>query len=167
MEFTIRPATQDDAPALTEIATHPDVVKNLMTMPTDTPPEWARRLERYKYSFVAVADGEVVGMVGLAPGPLPRMAHTGLLHLMVHPRCHGRGIGTALMNHAIAFADNWLMLHRLELSVLSHNPRAQALYERLGFVVEGRKRDAAVALGQYVDEILMARFRPQGGPQPA
>lgn len=161
MEFTIRPAAQTDADALAEIATHPEVVKNLMTMPTDTPSDWAKRLERYRYSFVAEVEGEVVGMVGLAPALLPRMAHAGLLHLMVHPRCHGQGIGTALMQHTIDFADNWLGLHRLELSVLSSNPRAQALYERLGFAVEGRKRDAGLVYGEYVDEVLMARIRPR------
>lgn len=160
MEFTIRPATATDAPALAEIANHPDVAKNLMTMPTDSATDWAKRLERYKYSFVAVVDGEVVGMVGLAPGPLPRMAHTGLLHIMVHPRCHGQGIGTALMGFVVDFADQWLMLRRLELSVFSSNPGAQRLYERFGFTVEGRKRESAVALGRFVDEVLMARFHP-------
>lgn len=157
----MRPAAQTDAAALAEIATHPEVVKNLMTMPTDTPSDWGKRLERYRYSFVAEVEGQVVGMVGLAPALLPRMAHSGLLHLMVHPRCHGQGIGTALMQYTIDFADNWLGLHRLELSVLSSNPRAQALYERLGFEVEGQKRDAGLVYGQYVDEVLMARIRPR------
>ncbi len=161
MESTIRPAVPADAASIAEIANHPEVAKNLMTMPTETAAEWAKRLERYKYSFVAVVEGEVVGMAGLAPGPLPRMAHTGLLHLMVHPRFHGRGIGTALMQHTLDFADTWLMLHRLELSVFSSNQRAQALYERLDFVVEGRKRDSAIAQGRFVDEILMARIRPR------
>jgi RimJ/RimL family protein N-acetyltransferase len=42
------------------------------------------------------------------------------------------------------------------LPVLSINPRAFALYESLGFVKEGRLRDAHVDGARYCDVILMA-----------
>ena len=54
------------------------------------------------------------------------------------------------------------MLERVELGVLATNPRAKALYERFGFRVEGIKKGAIRSAGQYVDEILMARLRPDG-----
>ena len=112
-----------------------------------------------------VADGTavgraVVGMVGLARGASPKTAHTGLLHLMVDPAWHSHGIGTALMRHVTEYADGTLGLHRLELGVAANNPRAQALYERAGFVVEGRKRDAGRQGDAFVDQIDMARIRP-------
>lgn len=54
------------------------------------------------------------------------------------------------------------MLERVELGVLVTNPRAQALYERHGFVVEGKKTGAIRSAGHYVDEVVMSRLRPQG-----
>lgn len=59
------------------------------------------------------------------------------------------------------------MLERVELTALSKNPRAQKIYERLGFVVEGRKRGPIISDGRYEDEILMARLRPDGVIAPA
>jgi RimJ/RimL family protein N-acetyltransferase len=103
-----------------------------------------------------------VGYVGLNEGT-GRLRHTGYLWLAVDPQHHRTGVGTALLRAVIDLADRWLLLERLELTVLATNPGAQRLYERMGFVVEGRKRGSVLSDGAYVDEILMARYRP-GGP---
>ena len=50
-------------------------------------------------------------------------------------------------------------VHRVELEVYAFNPRARAVYERAGFVVEGRRRDALLFDGRYVDAIVMALLR--------
>ena len=60
----------------------------------------------------------------------------------------------------LELADDWLMLERIELDVFSDNVRAQALYEKMGFVKEGLKRRSAIRKGRYADEYLMARLRP-------
>lgn len=54
------------------------------------------------------------------------------------------------------------MLERIELGVLVTNPKAQALYERHGFVVEGKKVGSIQSTGHYVDEVIMARLKPNG-----
>jgi RimJ/RimL family protein N-acetyltransferase len=54
-------------------------------------------------------------------------------------------------------------LHRLELTVMAHNTRAIALYERMGFTVEGRRAECLLVDGQFVDELTMAAIlRPPG-----
>jgi RimJ/RimL family protein N-acetyltransferase len=80
-----------------------------------------------------------------------------LFHITIGERdCWGRGYGseaTALMlEHA--FAN--LGLHRVALSVFSFNVRALRAYRRLGFVTEGRARDAIWRDGRFWDEILMS-----------
>ena len=52
------------------------------------------------------------------------------------PAARGRGIGTEVTRLVAehAFARG---LHRVELHVYAHNPRAQRAYEKAGFVVEG------------------------------
>jgi RimJ/RimL family protein N-acetyltransferase len=52
-------------------------------------------------------------------------------------------------------------IHRLELTVMVHNQRAIDLYEKVGFQREGRKRDALLVGGEYVDEYVMGRLLPQ------
>jgi RimJ/RimL family protein N-acetyltransferase len=49
-------------------------------------------------------------------------------------------------------------VHRLELTVLEDNERAVALYRRLGFEAEGRRRDSLKVEGRYVDELSLAKL---------
>ena len=68
------------------------------------------------------------------------------LFIGVDSEYHGKGIGTALITKALDLADNWLFLERVELEVLETNPRAQALYERFGFAMEGKRLLPSVVL---------------------
>ena len=56
----------------------------------------------------------------------------------------------------IDFALGDLDLHRLELEVYAFNDRARHVYESLGFVEEGVRRDALWQDGAFHDAILMS-----------
>ena len=76
--------------------------------------------------LVAVADGEVVGNLGLHPQPNARRAHVGHIGMAVRDDWHGKGVGKALLRNAIDLADNWLDLMRLELTVWARQHRGPA-----------------------------------------
>jgi ribosomal protein S18 acetylase RimI-like enzyme len=78
-----------------------------------------------------------------------------LAELYVVPGLRGQGIGRALMEAAIEQARR-RGARRLTLRVLGPNTRAQALYESLGFEVEGVQREEFLLEGRYVDDVLMA-----------
>lgn len=69
-----------------------------------------------------------------------------LAHLGVAPELRGRGIGGALVAHLIEQGHSQGR-RRMALDVAATNPLAQALYERLGFIVTG-ERDSALANAQ-------------------
>jgi putative acetyltransferase len=164
MELAIRPVRVADAPALHAIMLQPEVLPYIMRQPSDRVDqleEYLGRLGPDLHYFVAEVDGVLVGYAGLRR-MRGREAHVGHLFLAVDARRHGQGVGTALLRQLLDLADNWLMLERVELTVLATNPGAQRLYERLGFEVEGRKRGSLISAGAYVDELLMARLRPGG-----
>ena len=54
-----------------------------------------------------------------------------------------------------------LGLHRLELDVFSFNPRARRVYEKLGFQVEGVRRQAIPDGDGWGDDILMAMLEEE------
>lgn len=56
-------------------------------------------------------------------------------------------------------ADSWLLLRRVELTVYVENERARRLYERLGFVIEGRRKMSVISQGELNDAFLMVRYR--------
>lgn len=67
-----------------------------------------------------------------------------------------KGVGTLSLQMAISFAFRTLKLHRVELEVFEYNHRAKHCYEKIGFIEEGRKRDALFYKGQYYHVIIMA-----------
>lgn len=105
------------------------------------------------------SEGELVGWVTLAPHDKPRLAGAAELGIGVAAGWQGQGIGKLLMQEAMALADNWLGLRRIELTVFADNARAQALYRRFGFEREARLRAYALRDGAYHDVLAMARLR--------
>ena len=64
-------------------------------------------------------------------------------------------MGTETTSLMLSHAFERLALHRVGLTVFSYNMRAIRAYEKAGFKVEGRLRDAIMREGRYFDEIQM------------
>jgi RimJ/RimL family protein N-acetyltransferase len=101
-------------------------------------------------TFVAEEDG----LVGLATVRLASYG-TADLAMFVAGERRGRGIGTALLDAVV----DWARDHgarKLALQVWPHNVGARTLYERAGFVEEGRlRRHYRRRNGELWDAILM------------
>ena len=78
-----------------------------------------------------------------------------VLRLVMRPGARGRGYGSEAIGLVLELAFDGLGLHRVGLDVLAVNPRAQALYEGMGFVVEGRLREAYRVDDRFSDAIVM------------
>jgi RimJ/RimL family protein N-acetyltransferase len=118
--------------------------------------QWARdNIEKGNPQFVALAGGRVVGWCDVFPEKRETMAHGGVLGVGVIDGFRGKGIGIALMRATLARAKQ-AGLTRVELTVREDNLRAKALYEKVGFAVEGVKRRAALFDGKHYDLILMS-----------
>ncbi|TYC67154.1 GNAT family N-acetyltransferase [Stappia sp. BW2] len=88
-----------------------------------------------------------------------RRGHAASLGMGVHDDYSGRGIGQAMLGELIEIAENWMNIHRLELTVFADNDPAVRLYQKLGFEIEGTLRDFAFRSGAFVDAYAMARLR--------
>ncbi|MGA3058414.1 MAG: GNAT family protein [Candidatus Limnocylindrales bacterium] len=80
-----------------------------------------------------------------------------LFHITIGERdAWGKGFGTEATELMLAHAFTRLALHRVALTVFEFNTRAIRAYEKCGFVVEGRAREAILRDGRYWDEIHMS-----------
>ena len=70
-------------------------------------------------------------------------------HLGVDPACRGQGIGAALVHHLLDRAKDSGM-PRAVLDVALNNPRAEALYKRLGFQVTAERPSTLRRAGGFV-----------------
>jgi RimJ/RimL family protein N-acetyltransferase len=72
----------------------------------------------------------------------------------------GQGYGSAATGMMVDHAFGSLGLHRVALSVFAFNERAIRAYLRVGFVIEGRSREAIWRDGRWWDEIHMSVLEP-------
>ncbi|OYU44928.1 MAG: GNAT family N-acetyltransferase [Burkholderiales bacterium PBB4] len=163
MKLEIRHAEPDDYAAVARLYSYPLAAGGTLQVPVQLSEVWKQRLSNIASQdriLVAVADGEVVGNLGLHPQTNVRRAHVAGIGMAVRDDWHGKGIGKALLRSAVDLADNWLGLLRLELTVWADNTVAQRLYQGEGFVQEGVHRAYALRHGRYTDALAMARLHP-------
>jgi ribosomal protein S18 acetylase RimI-like enzyme len=109
--------------------------------------------------IVAVEGARVVGFCEVTPTTQPRIAaqqHNGTLGMLLLSEYRGRGLGKQLMQKTLSVCGGkW---ERIQLSVYSHNERAHGLYQRFGFIEEGRRIGAWKLDGVTSDIIDMVYF---------
>ncbi|ARA81181.1 GNAT family N-acetyltransferase [Pseudomonas ficuserectae] len=147
---------------VTALYNEPAVCGQVLQMPFQSIDVWRKRLaastERH-VKLVALIGGEVIGSLGLEQYSRSRQSHVGAMGMGVASAWQGKSIGSKLLAAALDIADNWMNLHRVELTVFADNEAAQGLYRKYGFEQEGRLRNYAVRDGVFVDALSMARLR--------
>ena len=112
-----------------------------------------------RVAYVAVNGGSLVGFVGATRGNFERNRHCCTLALGVLREYWRQGVATELMRCLYAWAREHRVT-RLELSVMQHNQAAVDFYQAMGFLIEGRRRQAIHLQHQFFDEYSMARLLP-------
>ena len=105
--------------------------------------------------YVALVEDRVVGWCDVTSLRRPAFAHSGVLGLGVVKAYRGQGIGKALLRTTLDRARA-IGLTRVELTVRQPNVRAVELYKKIGFAVEGVKKNGVRVDGKYEDLICMA-----------
>jgi RimJ/RimL family protein N-acetyltransferase len=123
--------------------------------------EFERRLAAGDFDgdaeFVIDHDGAAVGRCSLMhEDALTRTAEVGIALV---GSARGRGIGTEALRQLVEFAFVRRNLRRLHLTVIASNAAGIGAYRKIGFVEEGRRREACWVRGHYEDEVLMALLR--------
>ena len=136
--------------------TYPDEFTGDATWQAKIIREW--NSEANSRFMVARTDGRIVGAVSISGGNKERVKHVGMIEVYVERAVRGRGVGRALMDAAIVWAESNPILHKLALHVFEDNVRAVKLYEELGFVTEGRLVGEFQEVdGSLRNDLLMAR----------
>lgn len=105
--------------------------------------------------FVAETPTGIAGRLSIARDRHPYSPHVAEVGLMVAADQRRRGIGSALMAEAMKWARS-AGITKVELEVFPHNEPAIALYRKLGFEEEGRRRGRYRIGGHQVDAVLMS-----------
>lgn len=163
--FLIREAGEADAAALVALGDQLDREASFMLLePGERDPDRERlrlRLRQDRESgnltLVAEVDGRPVGVLGLTRGAYRRNRHSGDIFIGILQAYAGQGIGTRLFVEM----ERWARaqgLHRLALSVMAHNAAGLALYQKMGFEMEGTFRHSLRVNGTWVDEYALSKL---------
>lgn len=115
------------------------------------------------HTFVVKDEGKIVGYITIISGKFLKVRGTSYIVMGVLASHRGRGIGTELLAYAEQFART-RGVHRMELEVFENNKNAVRLYEKLGFVAEGRRREAIQTPEGYEDVIWMGKLLESNTP---
>ncbi|KAF2732329.1 acyl-CoA N-acyltransferase [Polyplosphaeria fusca] len=100
--------------------------------------------------------GTPIGQLTLKPLPPALMHHRNTeLAIDILPQFQGKGYGSEAIAWVLDYAFRRAGLHRVSIRAFGWNEGAARLYERLGFVLEGRMREALWHEGRWWDGIEM------------
>ncbi|MGD9675232.1 MAG: GNAT family N-acetyltransferase [Candidatus Bipolaricaulia bacterium] len=158
----LRPLDEADLDRCMKWINDPELLPFLMRrtpMGRSAEREWLLQQGRSETSFsvaIVLKDGDRhIGNAGLhGVHPFNRSAEFGILIGEANGR--ERGYGSEAARLLIGHGFRELGLHRIQLHVYAFNERARRAYEKVGFRVEGTKREAYYRNGQFHDVIVMS-----------
>ena len=170
MDISIQRATPDKADsfwqAIDTVARERRYLLFLQAPPIESTRRFVDQIIEKGWSqFYAIHAGRVVGWCDVLRNEREGMRHVGHLGMGILPDYRGIKIGTRLISETVADAIR-KGITRIELEVFASNTRAMALYQKMGFVAEGRKRRARFLDGEYDDNVLMALVTSDTQPPP-
>lgn len=158
----LRPFRDDDLDALWEMLN--DAEGNRLTgtherFTRDAVERWyatrGEQTDRLDLAIADIRDDALVGEVALHELDAHNLS-CGFRISLVGPHVYGQGYGRDATRSILAHGFDHVGLNRIELEVFDFNARARALYEAVGFTVEGVRRQALRWEGAWHDAVLMS-----------
>lgn len=112
---------------------------------------------KYDLMIVAIVDGKIAGNCQLNIHKRLKTRHRASIGIGILSKYWNKGIGTAMFKEMIDIAKKSGII-QLELEFIEGNDRGQALYEKMGFSIFGkRERSIKLTDGTYLSEFWMVK----------
>ncbi len=118
--------------------------------PEKLPEEMAFRIER---------EGELIGEIRLKS--LRWFNRKAELSLLITEKKQGYGAGKEALGLMIKYAFEKMNLHRLWAEIIEYNGASIQLFEKYGFQLEGKHREAKYSKGKYWDVLLYGLLKTE------
>ncbi len=157
----LSPRSTDDADKYTEWMNDIDVAINLQMchriLTLEDENEWLKRMNSEGEQVFAILDkanDTLIGSCGLhGIDYVNGISEFGIA--IGDKRYWNKGYGTEATKLILDYAFNILNLKNVMLYVFAYNERAQRAYEKAGFKLIGRRREARLMNGTYYDIVMM------------
>jgi RimJ/RimL family protein N-acetyltransferase len=157
--FIVREANENDAEAINNIVD--SVASEKYYVVPEESGDWIEIIREMRNRnglvIVALVNDKPVGIACLARGKFEKNKHVAFLGIAITKEFRRMGIGTAMMNHLLAWTRKQEGVEKISLSVFSTNKPAINMYRNLGFETEGISKRQYKIEGKYVDEVTMGK----------
>jgi RimJ/RimL family protein N-acetyltransferase len=158
---TLRRPREEDVAARLRLGTDAEIFRmyggsrsDLRPMTEEAARRWVKRVLDHDHAWIIEA-GALLGHVRL--DHIDLLDRRATLGIGIDDSAQlGKGLGSEAVTLVLGYAFNGLKLHRVSLRVVDYNLRAIRAYQKCGFVIEGREREAAFVDGVWHDDIMMA-----------
>ena len=160
-ELLIREAEVEDAAELVSFLNRVSVETDFTSLDRDgilmTDTEMELFLDKQAHSenqitLLALLNDEIAGIVNITADQRKRVRHIGDLFIVIGKKYWNNGLGSLLLEEVVEWAQASGILRRLQLTVQTRNQAAVHLYQKNGFVIEGRQdRGAYIEEGKFID----------------
>jgi RimJ/RimL family protein N-acetyltransferase len=146
-------STELDDPELKELSQEFSVLENLSETrlyPPKMPSSMVFRIEH---------EDKLIGEIGFRT--IKWFNRKAEISILMSPENQGKGYGKKALLMLMRFAFKKMNLYRLEAEVIDYNDKAKSLFEKAGFVLEGRLREAKYNDGKYFDILRYGMLKPE------
>ncbi len=159
----LRPVEESDAPLIQRWMNHPEIWRYMDYEKPYSLKDVEQDIQGSRRSgqpFTILVNDRPIGRIGL--NQFRRRDRICSFYMFIgEPAYWGQGFALdsamALLGYAF---DRW-DLHQVELWTLADNNRAISMYQRCGFVLEGRLRERSWKEGRWVDHVVMSLQREE------
>lgn len=154
-ELLIREAEVEDAAELVSFLNRVSVETDFTSLDRDgilmTDTEMELFLDKQAHSenqitLLALLNDEIAGIVNITADQRKRVRHIGDLFIVIGKKYWNNGLGSLLLEEVVEWAQASGILRRLQLTVQTRNQAAVHLYQKNGFVIEGRQDRGALEI---------------------
>ncbi|MGW7261434.1 GNAT family N-acetyltransferase [Streptomyces sp. NPDC054834] len=158
----LRPLEPSDAEAMWRWHNDPDVMRWMSDGYPSSLAQVRKRMEerppngygQVLFGVEVPADGKLIGMVRLRDAE-PETGCAELDLYLGEKDYWGRGYATDTMRTICRYGFQKMRLHKIRLTVVTENHAAHRVYQKVGFVDEGRLRQEFRRDGQWYDMFTM------------
>lgn len=166
----LRGVEREDIPLFVEWLNDPEVIEGLISfqpLSFEDEKRWfealADRPAVERPLAIEIQEGETWRIIGnCSYHNLSQINRSAELGIFIGDKSKwSSGYGTETIQLLLKYGFESLNLNRISLVVYDDNPRAIRVYEKAGFIHEGRLRKARYKHGQYSDELIMSILRSE------
>lgn len=163
-KVTLRPFTADDVDCIVECIEDPEVIKLTGSQTKFTKEvlvNWYStrndQVDRLDLAIVDKSTNIVVGEVVI--NEYDKVNHSMNFRILIGPRGRNNGFGTEATKLTVDYIFNTTDLKQITLGVYAFNPRAQRVYEKVGFVLASVDKADLEFEGESIDLLNMVLTR--------